>query len=129
MDSEIRPKAPIFLEQSVFSATVSQMELNVKQFGKGYNYPLAHMSEILNQDYYVNDIDQLVSLHYHGYFNRPLLFNTITNELLNSDKGKIINDMLIKYGVRKQFPLHSRLMAHIYMTSERKIKRLKKRLF
>ena len=129
MDSGIRPMAPIFLEQSVFSATVSQMELNVKQFGKGYNYPLPHLSEILNQDYHVSDINQLVSLHYHNCFNRPLLFNTITNELLNSDKGKIINDMLFKYGVRKKFPLYSRLMAHLFMTSERKLKRLKKRLF
>ncbi len=69
MDAGIRPDHGLFfVEQSVLSATVSQMELGVKHFSKEYNYPLHRDNKIRNKKYVVSNFDSLVSIHYHKMF-------------------------------------------------------------
>ena len=128
METGLKPKNRIFIEQTVFSATVSQMELKVKQFSKGYNYPLSHKYKILNPDYFVKDPSHLVSIHYHRLFKRPLFHSSRTKKILNSEKGKEINEMLIKYGVKKQFSFFSKLKHLFYFKFKRKLNKLSKRL-
>lgn len=57
MDAGIIPDIGVtFIEQSVFSATVSQMELKVKLLAKKYNYTLHMESQIKNSDYIVSSV-------------------------------------------------------------------------
>ena len=128
MEKCLKPRDPFFIEQSVFSATVSQMGLKVKHFGRGYNYPLSHVTEIVNPDYHVNDVDQLVSLHYHSLFNTPVPYNSITNKIFQSEKGKRINEILIKYGVKKEFSRFSTLKFLFLEKLKSKLKLFKKKL-
>jgi hypothetical protein len=100
MDAGIKPDTGLFfVEQSVFSATVSQMELKVKQFSKEYNYPLPAVHKIANNKYVVSSFDSLVSIHYHGVFKNRNGVNPIEQRLLKTEKGKIINKLLNDFNI------------------------------
>jgi len=113
----------LFVEQSVFSATVSQMELIVKQFSKVYNYSLHQGNRIKNQNYYVSDLNQLVSIHYHNIFRTPKTYNSITNKVLKTDKGKVISGLIKEFNVLKQYSIPS----FIQMKIKKKIKDILKK--
>lgn len=100
MDSGIIPDDGLsFVEQSVFSATVSQMELKVKNFAKEYNYPIHIENEIINSDYIVNDFDSLVSIHYHDLFKKRNIntAHSIMEKLSQTAKGRRINELIKRY--------------------------------
>ena len=85
-----------FIEQSVFAATVSQMELKVKLLGKKYNYPIHMENEIINSDYLVSNFDSLVSIHYHDIFKRKNvnIARFIMQKINQIPQGKKVNEMI-----------------------------------
>lgn len=100
MDAEIIPDSGVtFVEQSVFSATVSQMELKVKLFSKEYNYPLPMEGQIKNSDYIVNDFDSLVSIHYHDIFKKKNLniAHSVMKKISETTQGTILNELIKRY--------------------------------
>jgi hypothetical protein len=115
MDAGIRPDSGLgFVEQSVFSATVSQLELKVKQFSKEYNYPLPAEHKIRNNNYTVSSFDSLVSVHYHGVFNNKNGVNPIERRLLRTEKGKRINKLINDFHVLQRESVASKLKRKIH---------------
>jgi hypothetical protein len=99
MAAEIIPDQGIsFIEQSVLAATVSQMELNVKNFAKEYNYPLHMENEIKNSNYIVDDFNSLVSVHYHDIF-RSEMANSIIEKINQTAKGRRLNDLINQFNL------------------------------
>lgn len=88
-----------FVEQSVFSATVSQMALKVKLFSKEYNYPIHIENQIINKDYIVNSFDSLVSIHYHDVFKKRNIniAHSIMEKLSQTAQGRRINELIKRY--------------------------------
>lgn len=86
----------IFVEQSVFAATMSQMELKVKPFSKEYNYPIHIENQIKNRDDLVRDFSSLVTLHYHSIFTRKNLdiARSIMQIISQMPQGKKVNEMI-----------------------------------
>jgi len=100
MDAGIKPDQGLFfVEQSVFAATVSQMELKIKHFSKEYNYPVTSDGKIKNNKYLVSSFDSLVSLHYHEMFKNKHGVNPIKKQLLETEKGRIINKLICKFNI------------------------------
>lgn len=98
MDAGIIPNHGLpFVEQSVFSATVSQMELKVKFFDKEYNYPIHMENQIQNSDYVVNSFDSLVSLHYHDIFKSKNTADSMIKKLMGNEKGRRINELIYEF--------------------------------
>ena len=100
MDAGIIPDSGVtFVEQSVFSATVSQMELNVKLLGKEYNYPLHMTSQIKNSDYMVRDFDSLVSIHYHDVFKKKNIniAHSVMKKISKTARGRRVNELIKRY--------------------------------
>ena len=87
-----------FVEQSVLSATVSQRELNVKNFPKEYNYPLHMDNEIKNGDYIVYNFKDLVSLHYHDLFRKEGATHII-EKFKQTEKGRRLNDLINQFNL------------------------------
>ena len=100
MDAGIIPDSGLsFVEQSVFSATVSQRELKVKHFGKEYNYPIHIENQIKNSDYIVNSFDSLVSIHYHDVFKKRNIniAHSVIKKISQTAQGRRINKLLKLY--------------------------------
>jgi hypothetical protein len=100
MEAGIKPHSGLFyLEQSVFAATISQMELNVKHLNKNYNFPIHLLNRMGNRNYYISNFDKLVSLHYHKIFNNRKGVNPIKELLANSENGREINKLLYDFDI------------------------------
>lgn len=100
MNAGIIPDSGLtFVEQSVFSATVSQMELKVKLFGKEYNYPIHVENQIKNSDYIVSCFDSLVSLHYHDIFKERniSMAHFVMKKISKTPQGKKMNELIESY--------------------------------
>ena len=100
MDAGIVPNGGVtFVEQSVFSATVSQLELKVKLFGKEYNYPLHMENEIRNNDYIASNLDSLVTIHYHDIFKQRNIdiAHSIMQRISKTTRGKRLNELIKRY--------------------------------
>ena len=100
MDAGITPNDGLtFVEQSVFSATVSQMELKVKPFSKQYNYPIHIENQIINSDYIVSSFDSLVSIHHHNVFKKENLGDAIRKKLIQTESGIRINELIKEFNL------------------------------
>ncbi len=100
MEAGIKPtKQLFFVEQSVFAATVSQMELVVKQFSKNYNCPLHLQDQVKNGEYYITDFDKLISIHYHDIFKNRKGVNPIKEQLSKSENGRKVNILLSDFNI------------------------------
>lgn len=107
MDAGINPQTGLFyLEQSVFAATISQMELNVKYLNNNYNFPIHLLNRMENRNYYLSNFDKIVSLHYHKIFNNRKGINPIKEQLANSENGREINKLLYDFEIirKTNFP-------------------------
>lgn len=105
MEAGIKPDHGLFfVEQSVLSATVSQMDLVVKHFSNEYNFPIHKEQGIKNNKYLGSNFDDLVSLHYHKIFKNRNGVNPIEKQL-ETEKGKkifkLINDFNVLQRVSK----------------------------
>ena len=99
MQAGLRPDRGVgFVEQSVFSATVSQMGLKVQPFGGGYNYPI-HLDPHLAQIEGSSPLEQIVSLHYHKMFTNSAVDNPISSLLSSFSNGDEILQMIDRYDV------------------------------
>lgn len=84
-------------DQTVISATVSQMELKVKQVHKGYNAPLNFNKK--HNKYSLQDFAELVTVHYHKTFSHNYA-HPVVNEFLKTDvKGQLLNSKLKEFEV------------------------------
>jgi len=126
MEKGFKPVLPNFIEQSIFSATVSQMELNVKHLGKGYNYPLHNVDKIKNPNYSVSDTDQIVSAHYHLIFKSQISYHSFVNNLLKTEKGKRIRKLIKEHGVIQQYSFFVIPKTLLLNQIKRKYNKLKK---
>jgi len=89
MRLNIQPKqGTFFLEQSIFAATVSSLNLNVIELSKGYNYPI-HIQRNLEG---FKRLDELVSIHYHHILES---FDFVKN-ILDLDMHEDTREFLIK---------------------------------
>nr|NQU92416.1 hypothetical protein [Bacteroidota bacterium] len=101
MKNGLRPlkEGNYFVEQSTFSATVSQLELKVKLLGKYYNSPIHRQINTTNIDYHIDNFDKLVTVHYHKIFKLNIGKNPLHEHLIKCENGKIINQQLDRFGV------------------------------
>ena len=68
MRAGLTPTDPFFIEQSVYSATISSMKKTVTLLPSRYNYPLpAHHALIDHKR--IRDFEEVVSIHYHRAFD------------------------------------------------------------
>ncbi len=82
---------PFFLEQSCFSATVSQMKLNVTLLPRSYNYHLLEHPDYQNSN--KENFDSLTSIHYHNSFNSlEDLSNSSHKHLFNGSRWSWLKD-------------------------------------
>ncbi len=96
------PESHFYLEQSIFGATVSQLELEVKLFGTSYNYPvhfLKNRKSLSTHSNYISNFDDIVSLHYHKVFEQAEGEEIMRNVFSTSPKGLEICEMLKSHGV------------------------------
>jgi len=103
MDAGIRPDLGLyFVEQSVFSATVSQMELKVKHFSREYNYPIHLEHSFTNQKYLANCLKDLVSIHYHKIFTNKTAAKCLRKQFLKTGKGRKLNKLISDFNILQQ---------------------------
>jgi len=80
-----------FAEQATFAATVSSLELEVRPFGKKYNYHLLKRSKIINPI-------EIVSLHYHDIFEKGEIPNQLKKSISRT-KNDWLDLMLNEYDI------------------------------
>ena len=96
------PESHFYLEQSIFGATVSQLELNVKPFKTPYNYPvhfLKNRHSLANHPAFIANFEDIVSLHYHKVFDQPEGKEIMQNKFSKTEIGLEISKMLEEHGV------------------------------
>jgi len=99
MQRGIKPKGMFFVEQSVFSATVAALDLNVVPFSKEYNCPVHNIEQSQNPNYQIKSMQQVVHAHYHKMFRNISGVNPLYNEFEKFANGRIINLKIEEYGV------------------------------
>jgi hypothetical protein len=76
MQKGLQPHDPFYIEQSVFSATLTSMNKPVALLPPSYNYPIPAHGVLLDSKR-IKQCEQLVSIHYHRMFDdgnwRPFL--------------------------------------------------------
>lgn len=87
-----------FLEQSVFAATVTQMKLNVELLDVEYNFPIGLLEKMSNPEWKVDELSELVSLHYHQMFEKPFSRENLIDRLGYTAWSRI-ESWLRQYGV------------------------------
>ena len=96
MSKKIKPKKGLFfLEQSVFSATVAQMNLDLAQLGKNYNYPLDSYSRKW-RGLFPFSLKNVKHVHYHKLF-KDSRRNPINRKLRQVKNGPMINKAIDEY--------------------------------
>ncbi len=101
------PESHFYLEQSIFGATVSQLELDVEPFETPYNYPvhfLKNRHSLTDHPAYLANFEDIVSLHYHKVFDQPEGKEIMQNVFSKTKKGLEISKMLEEHGVRQSPP-------------------------
>lgn len=100
MQSGLKPTDDLFyVEQSVFSATVTQMKLKVKLLEDRYNHPISFLKSRSGS---MTDFVEPVSIHYHKDFINENAMNPIENLLKESQNGRMINQKLKEFGLIKK---------------------------
>lgn len=102
-DKKIERDILMLCDQTILSATVSQMELAVKSPDIRFNFPvnLFAFDEIKNPMYHQVDFQNLITLHYHKVFLRGL--NPIEAQLNSFKNGQIMNELIIEHGLMNPF--------------------------
>lgn len=102
----IEPKQnPFFFDQFVLGATISQMELKVTHFSPSYNYPvyfLKHRDSFQDHSFFIENIEDITSLHYHKIFERKEGEEIINNVFNKTAKGITIGKMLTTHKVNEK---------------------------
>ncbi len=88
-----------FVEQTVFAATVSQMELEVKLLSKYYNCPEGRFMKTASKSNAIDDMHNVVLVHHHNIFRNRDASNPFFEKLDYFPNGKIINQKLIEFSV------------------------------
>jgi hypothetical protein len=99
VEMKLIPRRSVFLDQTVLSATVAQLELNVKHLGKYYNCPIHRIANSQNELYKLNDFENVVLVHYHKIFKNSNASNPIFDQLNYFKNGRIINQRLAEFNV------------------------------
>lgn len=95
MDKELTPsQGTFFVEQSVFAATVSSLELRVYEFSNTYNYPM-HMQNNIKQEKKIKNMDDIITLHYHYMLDNESLFKPILDLSYNDEKKFFIQNNVV----------------------------------
>lgn len=81
-----------FIEQSVLSATIAQMELNIGQLGPKYNYPITSYSKKW-KGLYPYSLKKIHHIHYHKLFQKEAI-NTVHYKISKTPNGKLINELI-----------------------------------
>jgi hypothetical protein len=88
-----------FTEQFVLSATVSAMNLRVKEFQKQYNYPVRLLEKKFISHKNHLDIKELISIHYHSLFTNTIISNIVLKSLKNGEKGMWLREQLAEHNI------------------------------
>lgn len=97
MATHLRPEIEFYLEQSIFGATVSQLELPVQMLSVPYNYPAYFLEKgqaVSVHPAYLPYLDDIVSLHYHKIFEGKLRETILKNWFQPSAKGQQLQAMV-----------------------------------
>jgi hypothetical protein len=90
----LQPKDSLFfVEQSVLSATLSSMQLNIKNLPFGYNHHL-FLNDNINETLQLIEENKVTTLHYHKYFDQAFKVDGF-NESASSTKVKWISESLL----------------------------------
>lgn len=99
MSLKLKPNRGIFfVEQSVLSATISAMNINVSLLPKEFNYPIKHIGNSKNSSYRIDKFSEVSHVHYHKIFMGKSI-NPFFKELSEFESGSIINEKLIEFKV------------------------------
>lgn len=100
MSMKLKPNQGLFfVEQSVLSATISEMKLKVSPLPKEFNFPI-HMSEnVKNPSYLIDRLSDVGHVHYHKIFKNKECENPHFRELSEFESGSVINKKLITFKV------------------------------
>ena len=90
-----------FTDQTTLAATISSMQLKVRQFSEVYNYPLMFNDELGNTDRNL-ELSQLVTVHYQDYFKKHRKSQSWFNHHDMDDKLKELKNLVFR------FKLHQR---------------------
>lgn len=98
--TSIRPPEEIFfLEQSIFAATVAQLKLKVTPMSKAMNYPI-HMKNIAqNENYMINSLREIESMHYHKIFKNWKGNIPFKKDLEQAEGGRDVIDKIYEFKV------------------------------
>ena len=95
MDKKLTPSQGVFfVEQSVFAATVSSLELSVFEFSNMYNYPI-HMQNNITEDKKIKNLNDIVTLHYHHMLDNEPLFESILDLFDSNEKKSFIQNNVV----------------------------------
>jgi hypothetical protein len=90
----IRPAKDIFFtEQSVFSATVAQLELEVNPLGNSLNYPISIYTKRW-RGYYPYDLKKIKHIHYHKLLSKKIFQERVMRKIAATENGHVINRMI-----------------------------------
>jgi len=105
MHAKLMPKQGLFfVEQSVFSATLAQLELNIKSIDKYYNVPIHMLKDFKNEAYTIDSIEELVTMHYHKLFLARESKALMQEQLNQYEVGRTINQYLKAFEVIPKSP-------------------------
>ncbi len=103
MAKKIMPhKGLAYVEQSVLSATISSLELQVKPLPTSYNYPLHLRKDFVKIENSYPDFRELSHVHYHKLFMNRSAHNPYQKDFNSFKTGRDISEKLVKYGVVKK---------------------------
>ena len=120
MQARLSPRrGPLFIEQSVFSATVTQMELNVKRLAKEYNFPSHSARGMTNEEYRVSEPNTLISVHYHKSMCSKKRYRSFRETLQDFGEYSHIFPLLEEFGVVQLTPVLVTQLARLMRVFKR----------
>lgn len=129
MSHDLKPANKIFyVEQSVFAATVSQMELQVKILEDPYNYPVFPLIQSRLNKLVSEKNKNLVSIHYHKEFKKYYGLNPIEKLLQSHKNGPLINQKIQEFGLLPKTNFLKRAAIIPYKRLEFLMNKIRKKL-
>lgn len=105
-DSGLRPQEGLFyLEQSVFGATIAQLQLDVNLFSTGYNYPvylLKNHEKFTDHPCFMPSLEGITTMHYHKVFEGEEGLNLLKSPLFSSPFGLVYKKMIESHKLTKE---------------------------
>jgi hypothetical protein len=119
MSHDLKPANKIFyVEQSVFSATVSQMELQVKTLDDPYNYPIFPLIQSQENQNFTDKNKKLISIHYHKEFKNNYGLNPIQKLLQTYENGPLINQKIQEFSLLPKTSVFKRIVRRQFKRLE-----------